>query len=93
MGGGMTREARLRPEYAQLYPGVPAGVWMAAADMGAALLMAHLQLSVVPRLGNRLLDEQHFEFRGGGNRGAQSGERTRSGEESERSSPSAPVDR
>ena len=89
----MTREARLRPEYAHLYPGVPAGVWMPAADMGAALLMAHLQLSVVPRLGNRLLDELHFEFRGGGNRGHQSGERTRSGEESERPSPSAPLDR
>ena len=93
MGGGMTREARLRPEYAHFYPGVPAGVWMPAADMGAALLMAHLQLAVVPSLGNRLLDELHFEFRGGGNRGALSGERTRSGEENERPSPSAPLDR
>ena len=93
MGGGMTREARLRPEYAHMYPGVPAGVWMPAADMGAALLMAHLQLSVVPRLGNRLLDEMHFEFRGGGNRGHLSGERTRSGEENERPSPSTPLDR
>ena len=59
MGSGMTREARLRPEFAHVYPGVPAGVWMPAADMGAALLMAHLQLSVLPRLGNRLLDEAH----------------------------------
>jgi hypothetical protein len=92
MAGGMTREAKLRSEYAHLYPGVPAGVWMPAADMGAALLMAHLQLSVVPRLGNRLLDELHFEFRGGGNRGAQSGERTRSGEENEPASPSTPLD-
>ena len=93
MTGGQPRESRLRPEYSHLYPGVPAGVWMPAADMGAALLMAHLQLSVLPRLGNRLLDETHFEFRGGGARGAHSGERTRSGDEGERPSPSARLDR
>jgi hypothetical protein len=81
MTAGRAREARLRPEYSHLYPGVPAGVWMPAADMGAALLMAHLQLSVLPRLGNRLLDEHHFEFRGGQARGPETTERTRSGEE------------
>jgi hypothetical protein len=93
MKAGMTREAKLLAEYAHLYPGVPAGVWMPAADLGAALLLAHLQLSVLPRLGNRLLDEQHFEFRGGGIRGPESDERTRSGEEGERASPPARLDR
>lgn len=92
MAGGMTREARLRPEFAHVYPGVPAGVWMPAADMGAALLMAHLQLSVLPRLGNRLLDEAHFEFRGGGPRGPHAAERTRSGEEGQHSPPPARLD-
>jgi hypothetical protein len=81
MSAGMAREAKLRIEYAHMYPGVPAGIWMPAADMGAALLMAHLQSSVAPRLGNRLLEEAHFEFRGGLVRGAQTEERTRSGED------------
>ena len=30
------REARLRPEFANLYPGIPAGEWLPAADLGAA---------------------------------------------------------
>ncbi len=59
------REARLRPEHASEYPGVPAGVWMAAADIGAALLFNHLHSAQPPQLGSRLLDEAHFEFRGG----------------------------
>jgi len=59
------REARLRPEFGAEYPGVPAGVWMAAADIGAALLFNHLHSALPPQLGSRLLDEAHFEFRGG----------------------------
>jgi hypothetical protein len=59
------REARLRPEHSARYPGVPAGVWMPAADIGAALLFNHLHSPAPPQLGSRLLDEGHFEFRGG----------------------------
>jgi hypothetical protein len=42
---------------------------MAAADMGTALLLSHLHSAAPPRLGNRVMDEQHFEFRGGASRG------------------------
>jgi hypothetical protein len=38
---------------------------MPAADIGAALLYNHLHSPTPPRLGSRLLDETHFEFRGG----------------------------
>jgi hypothetical protein len=74
------REARLRPEFADRYPDVPAGLWMPAADMGAALLLAHLHSASPPRLGSRLMDERHFEFRGGGSRDVIPHPRTRHGE-------------
>lgn len=61
----LRREARLRPQFADRYPGVPPGAWMPAADLGAALLVSHLHSATPPRLGSRLLDETHFEFRGG----------------------------
>lgn len=74
------REARLRPEYASLYPGIPVDTWLPAADLGATLLMHHLRAPAPPELGNRLLDESHFEFRGGAARGTGAAERTRYGE-------------
>ena len=74
------REARLRPEFASLYPGIPVDTWLPAADLGATLLMHHLRAPSPPELGNRLLDESHFEFRGGSPRGEGAAERTRYGE-------------
>jgi len=74
------REARLRPEFASLYPGIPVGTWLPAADLGATLLMHHLRAPSPPELGSRLLDESHFEFRGGASRGKGAAERTRYGE-------------
>jgi hypothetical protein len=59
------REARLRPEFASEYPGIPAGTWMPAADMGFAILRAHLVSASPPKLGSRLMDEAKFEFKGG----------------------------
>ncbi len=60
------RETRLRPEFAALYPGVAPDEWQ---PVGALLdrLVAHLLLgqersSMVLR--GRMLDEEHFEFRG-----------------------------
>ncbi len=58
------REARLRSEFAELYPVLPSGVWMAAADIGRQLLLWHLATSRSPD-GERLISEEHFEFRGG----------------------------
>ena len=75
------REARLRPEYASLYPGVEPGIWLPATTVGQKLLLWHLATSVTPQ-GERLMAEEHFEFRGG--RGAdRNGARTRASDQYE----------
>ena len=74
------REARLKPEAAQHYPGSPAGIWMPAAELGARLLVQHLAAAEPVKLGSRLLNESHFEFRGGVRRGTAGTFRTRYGE-------------
>jgi hypothetical protein len=60
------REARLRPEYASLYPGLEPGVWQDANDLADQMLTQHL-LRPSPgfMLSSRVLPEEHFEFRGG----------------------------
>ncbi len=60
----VTREARLRPEFAELYPALQPGVWVAASDLGHQLLMWHLTAGLPPE-GDRIMNEEHFEFRGG----------------------------
>lgn len=60
------REARLRPEFAGLYPGVEPGVWHTAATLAEHLLARMLRegkadIARIPRI----LDPEHFEFRGG----------------------------
>jgi hypothetical protein len=75
------REARLRPEYAELYPGVEPGVWLPATTVGQQLLLWHLATAAVPQ-GERLLTDGHFEFRGGRVRGpSNNGTRTRAGDQ------------
>ena len=59
------RMARLRVEFAQQYPPITAGQWMPAAEVGARMLFWHLELAGTVPLGDRLLPEEHFEFRGG----------------------------
>ena len=62
----MLREARLRPEYAHLYPMLRAGPGAAAAviaDQVAAIRIQQLADSYV--LHDRVLPDAHFEFRGG----------------------------
>ena len=61
---GTIREARLKPAYASLYPGVQPGVWMPASAIGQQLLLWHLTAPATPQ-GERLMAEEHFEFRGG----------------------------
>lgn len=61
---GTIREARLKPEYASQYPGVQPGVWMPASTIGQQLLLWHLTAPATPQ-GERLMAEEHFEFRGG----------------------------
>jgi hypothetical protein len=60
------REARLRPEFADLYPALTPGRWEPASRIVEAV-MANLLLQEMgagpPQ--DRLLPEEHFEFRGG----------------------------
>ena len=60
------REARLRPEFAHLYPGLTPGRWEPAARIAEAVLANVLlqQMGDAPPQ-DRPLDEAHFEFRGG----------------------------
>lgn len=78
---GNIREARLRPEYASLYPGLEPGVWLPATAIGQKLLLWHLTTPITPQ-GDRLMAEEHFEFRGGEPvpPGARNGARTRQGD-------------
>jgi hypothetical protein len=60
------REARLRLEYASLYPTITPGVWQPAARVAEHLLLYLLRHpALLERLPERLLNDQHFEFRGG----------------------------
>jgi len=60
------REARLRPEFAALYPGLTPGRWEPAARIAEAVLANVLlhEIGEAP-LPDRTLNEEHFEFRGG----------------------------
>lgn len=73
---GNIREARLRVEYASLYPGVEPGVWLPATTVGQRLLLWHLATAATPQ-GERLMAEEHFEFRGGREAEDRDGARTR----------------
>jgi hypothetical protein len=62
----MRREARLRPEYAPVYPTLTPDVWQGAAMLSE--LLAALRQPNAPRdavLQDRVLPDAHFEFRGG----------------------------
>ena len=50
------REARLRPEWAGLYPGLPVGRW---------IVRHRLQDQPTWEFARRILVEEHFEFRRG----------------------------
>ncbi|MBA3553607.1 MAG: hypothetical protein H0W29_02440 [Gemmatimonadales bacterium] len=60
------RLARLRREHAPLYPGLDAGVWYPAGSV-AEYFLAWLIRHPGPDAQKhaRVLDAQHFEFRGG----------------------------
>ena len=62
------REARLRPEFAELYPGLRPDVWYSAAWLSARQL-ARIQCDGVAASIAEVLNGSHFEFRGGRPRG------------------------
>ena len=59
------REAMLKPEFADRYPPLEPGVWETAAELGAKVLLWQVQQQGTDALSSRILDERHFEFRGG----------------------------
>jgi hypothetical protein len=62
----MTREARLKHDYAALYPCVRPGVWQPAAvvvDRLLACMLEHPDRAGGIRPG-RVIRDEHFEFRG-----------------------------
>ena len=62
------REARLRPEYADRYPGVDPDVWYIAATLAEHLLARFLREGEAGRAApERIMDPEHFEFRGENN--------------------------
>ena len=60
------REARLRKQFAQLYAGIEAGVWMpverALRQVTDLIHKDRSKSGVIT--GRRLLRDEHFEFRG-----------------------------
>lgn len=62
------REARLRPEWAHLYPGLEADVWIVAAQLVPLVLRLRLQGSSTWEFTQRILVDEHFDFRGGHDR-------------------------
>src|SRR5512145_3177676 len=59
------REARLRPEWADLYPGIRPDVWHVAAELVPHILRHRLTSERRWEFTRRILDDDHFEFRGG----------------------------
>jgi hypothetical protein len=59
------REARLRSEWAGLYPGLQAGRWIVASRLVPLVLRHRLRDQPTWEFARRILVEEHFEFRGG----------------------------
>jgi hypothetical protein len=58
------REARLRPEFAALYPGLPAGEWHRASLLTDIVWAGLLERGKAAfQLRERVLSTEHFEFR------------------------------
>ena len=72
-GGPGRREARLRPEHAHRYPDLRTARWEAAATVADRVLAGWLLRARPIALGDRVLPDGHFEFRGGGERDREPG--------------------
>jgi hypothetical protein len=59
------REARLKAEFADLYPSLTPGQWEPAARVAEAVLARLLLMEITEApIQDRILKEEHFEFRG-----------------------------
>lgn len=63
---GQERQARLKPQFAALYPGVLAGEWLPAWLLAEQLMRSAERRDQSP--GLRVCDPAHCDFRGGGPR-------------------------
>jgi hypothetical protein len=62
---GLLREARLRERFANLYPGLVAGLWLPAAEV-AEHIASVVRHRWRPSGGRgRLMANEHFDFAGG----------------------------
>jgi len=59
------RRARLRPEYASLYPRVAPGIWLGARRVAGRARRYSREARLREQLGLRILPDAHFEFQGG----------------------------
>ena len=66
-----SREARLRPECAPLYPGLAPDRWDSAAVLADRVLAYRLIHGSHAALQGRVLLDSDFEFRGGASRGGE----------------------
>lgn len=60
------REAVLRPAAAELYPFLPARMWTSAGHLTELVAMYRGIGGEATGCANRLLSDDHFRFRGGG---------------------------
>ncbi|HUF34779.1 MAG TPA: hypothetical protein VMN37_02460 [Gemmatimonadales bacterium] len=82
------RQARLRPEFADLYPPIDPAEWIPAAVASARMLLWQTRQPGAASLGQRTLDPRHFDFRGGAvGGGAERLPGTRFGDHGESGSP------
>lgn len=75
----MLREARLKPEHAHLYPTLSLDHWYTAAALAGLVKGVRIvREGPATRITGRVLQNEHFEFRGGRDRsGSWAGMRTR----------------
>jgi hypothetical protein len=60
------RRARLRPEYAGLYPWLVPAIWLGARSTARTIRRRDPEARRRELDGQRLLPAEHFEFQGGG---------------------------
>jgi hypothetical protein len=71
LGALAPREARLRPEHAHEYPEIRPERWEPAATVADRVLAGWLLRGNLLAIRGRVLLEEHFEFRGGTERGGE----------------------
>jgi hypothetical protein len=65
LGAQWRRQAKLRPEAADLYPNIPPDVWLPAESVAERLWVLWIERGEASRALGRVLNSEHFEFRSG----------------------------